>query len=72
MLKLGRVRLTFNPNPFALDSSFEQRLVINDGNIIFTGDDNTTVNLWVDVFNPIIHVEVNSAATFALRTYYES
>ena len=73
LLKLGRVRLSMSPNPFATDaSSFEQRLLINDGYIVVTGTDNTTVTLWVDVFNPVIHVEVTSSAQLNLTAALET
>ena len=58
LLKLGRVRLTFDPNPFSGDGNFEQRLAINDGHVIYTGRDNTTAKKWVDVFNPVIHLDI--------------
>ncbi|KEY63943.1 hypothetical protein S7711_11616 [Stachybotrys chartarum IBT 7711] len=70
-LKLGRIRLSFQPNPFAA-GDFEQRLLINDGYIRFTGNDNTSVNLWVDVFNPVIHVEVDSPSEIAFQALYEN
>lgn len=70
--KLGRIRLEFDPNPFS-GGTFEQRLVLNDGYVRFTGNGNTTVSLWVDVFNPIIHVEVESPETpISAKVFYES
>src|SRR5687768_1541374 len=71
MPKLGRVRLTLNPNPFE-SGAFEQRLLINDGYVRFTGNDNTTVILWVDVFNPVIHVEIVSPKKISLSALYEN
>lgn len=68
---MGRVRLAFNPNPFS-NGTFEQRLLLNDGYVRFTGNDNTTVNLWVDVFNPVIHVEINSALNIKVTASYEN
>jgi hypothetical protein len=71
LLKFGRVRLTFSPNPFN-DGAFEQRLLLNDGYVQFTGNDNTTVKLWVDVFNPVMHVEVESPKDISLDLAYEN
>lgn len=71
LLKFGRVRLEFTPNPFS-GGSFEQRLLLNDGYVRFTGNDNTTVKLWVDVFNPVIHVEIESPRNISLRLAYEN
>jgi hypothetical protein len=62
LLKLGRARLTLDPNPFALGSThFEQRLLLQDGFIQLTGSNSTIVRLWVDVFDPVIHVDFSSA-----------
>ncbi|KAL2202166.1 hypothetical protein CC79DRAFT_1280853 [Sarocladium strictum] len=69
--KLGRVRLTLDPNPFE-SGDFEQRLLINDGYVRFIGNDNTTVNLWVDVFNPVIHVEIDCPNKASLTASYEN
>jgi hypothetical protein len=71
LLKLGRVRLSFQPNPFNYDS-FEQRLLLNSGYVQFTGKDNTTAKIWVDVFNPVVHVEINSPEKIALKLAYEN
>lgn len=61
LLKLGRVRLSMQPNPFATDAKvFQQRLLINDGYIEFLGDFNTSVKIWVDVKTSGIHAEAKS------------
>ena len=71
LLKLGRVRLSFEPNPFD-DKSFEQRLLLNDGYVKYTGKDNATAKIWVDVFNPVVHIEVDSPERFAVKVAYEN
>ncbi|RKK25940.1 hypothetical protein BFJ65_g3841 [Fusarium oxysporum f. sp. cepae] len=71
LLKLGRVRLSFDPNPFD-SKSFEQRLILNDGYVKYTGEDNTTAKIWVDVFNPLVHVEVDSPEKLAVKVAYEN
>ncbi|ENH67941.1 hypothetical protein FOC1_g10005369 [Fusarium oxysporum f. sp. cubense race 1] len=71
LLKLGRVRLSFDPNPFD-SKSFEQRLLLNDGYVKYTGEDNTTAKIWVDVFNPVVHVEVDSPEKLAVKVAYEN
>ncbi|QPC76866.1 hypothetical protein HYE68_007618 [Fusarium pseudograminearum] len=70
LLKLGRVRLSFDPNPF--DSDFEQRLVLNDGYVKYTGKDNATAKVWVDVFNPVVHIEVDSPEKISVNVAYEN
>jgi hypothetical protein len=58
-VKVGRVRLTLSPNPFA--SNFRQELELASNTIRVSGKaaDGTAVQLriWVDVFQPVIHVE---------------
>ncbi|KAJ9132070.1 hypothetical protein NKR23_g11429 [Pleurostoma richardsiae] len=73
LLKLGRVRLSMSPNPFALNATpFEQHLYINDGCIVFRGADNTMVTLWVDVDTSAIHTEITSSAYLNVTTGFES
>lgn len=71
LLKLGRVRLSFQPNPFE-DTSFEQRLLLNSGYVRFTGKDNATAKIWVDVFNPVVHVEIDSPEKISMKLAYEN
>ncbi|CZS91440.1 uncharacterized protein RAG0_02066 [Rhynchosporium agropyri] len=72
MLKLGRVRLEMEPNPFVGNNSFSQTLKLNDGYILFRGAQNSTLKIWVDVFNPVIHVELQSSKDVALNATYEN
>src|SRR5687767_6896203 len=71
LLKLGRVRLSFDPNPFD-DKSFEQRLLLNDGYVRYTGKNKATAKIWVDVFNPVVHVEVDSPKDISVKVSYEN
>ncbi len=58
-VKMGRVRITFSPNPFT--GKFRQELRLVDNSIHISGQaiDGTDVKLcvWVDVFQPVVHVE---------------
>lgn len=69
LLKLGRVRLKLSPNPFDEGSVFKQELVLKDGYVKITGSKaglNTEVKVWVDVFKPVVHLDVKSnQKTFA-------
>ncbi len=56
MLKLGRVRIHFDDNPFS--SGFRQELHLENGTIVVNGAD-LTVRLWVEVFRPVIHIETS-------------
>ena len=65
MLKAGRVRIGFGADPFA--AAFLQELVLTDGTIRIEGQapqGNTSIRLWVDAHNPVVHIEL--AATYAL------
>ncbi|WP_243348063.1 DUF5703 domain-containing protein [Parabacteroides sp. FAFU027] len=68
MLKLGRVRLNLNPNPFS-GNDFMQTLQLEKGRVKITGG-GTDVLIWVDVFRPVVHLEVKSPkAVDAIATY---
>lgn len=68
MLKQGRVRLNLSPNPFS-GKDFVQVLKLEEGRVKVSGR-GTQVTLWVDVFRPVVHVDVKSGrAIDALVTY---
>ena len=78
-LKLGRFRIQLNPNPFEEESLFRQELKLSDGYIqIDAGKDNkqnaikARVRLWVDVFHPVVHVDVKSNKNTEVTVFYES
>ena len=62
-VKMGRVRVTLSPNPFARD--FRQELRLADNSIHVSGRvaDGSEVKLriWVDAFQPVVHVEGQSS-----------
>lgn len=73
-LKLGRVRIKLSPNPFS-DTNFKQQLSLQDGSVIINGKNgnlSTRVKLWVDVYRPVIHVEINSNQPVKAEAAYES
>ncbi|GAA3597527.1 DUF5703 domain-containing protein [Flavivirga amylovorans] len=75
MLKHGRVRMNVEPNPFEDGDSFSQKLVLEDGNIIIKakkGGHEITMNLWVDVFHPVVHIETESTIPVEVTASYES
>ncbi|MFL9830158.1 DUF5703 domain-containing protein [Flavobacterium sp. ST-87] len=71
LLKLGRVKVSLSPNPFQGKDGFKQELFLKEGNIKIS-QNGTTVKLWVDVFNPVIHVEVGSKTPTEMKVAYES
>lgn len=68
--KLGRVRLKMTPNPFD-SNDFVQELNLKNGNLTITSGKNS-IEFWVDVSRPIIHVEINSATNTDLEVSYEN
>lgn len=73
-LKLGRVRVKLSPNPFE-GKDFKQELSLQTGAVNIQGSHNgvkANIKVWVDVFNPIIHVEVNGNKAIETEAAYES
>lgn len=73
-LKLGRVRLKLSPNPFGEDG-FKQELHLQNGFVTLSGINDklsVEVKLWVDVFQPVIHVDVESNQKISTVAAYES
>lgn len=68
--KLGRIRLNFVPNPFA--GTFLQKLKLKESEVVFVGDNGFKLKLWVDVFQPIVHVEMVSDIPVQIKANYES
>lgn len=70
LLKLGRVRLHLSDAGF--NQTFSQQLTLKDGSVTFRGANNTVVRLWVDVFHPVIHVEMTSGKAQNATLSYEN
>jgi len=63
LLKLGRIRMHFEPNPFAAGLAFEQRLVLREGRIKIAAGDvgrRLDLELFVDAERDVIHVSGRS------------
>ncbi|MFH6962708.1 DUF5703 domain-containing protein [Flavobacterium plurextorum] len=71
LLKLGRVKITLTPNPFKDNEGFRQELVLKDGYIIIA-QNNAKIKLWVDVFKPVIHIDLESKTSLKMTASYES
>ncbi|HEX2907767.1 MAG TPA: DUF5703 domain-containing protein, partial [Phototrophicaceae bacterium] len=72
--KLGRVRLKCSPNAFT-GAVFRQELDLETGSITISGQNGThtaAVHLWVDVFAPVIQVEVASNQPIKVEAIYEN
>jgi hypothetical protein len=74
LLKLGRVRLRLSPNPFA-GQQFQQQLILKDGSGRVEGTNGklkANVVLWVDVFRPVIHLDIESNQAITAEATYEN
>lgn len=75
-LKMGRFRIQLSPNPFAEENAFRQELKLENGYIEIeskTGEkQNALIKLWVDVFSPVVHIDVESAEETEVKVAYES
>jgi hypothetical protein len=74
LLKAGRIKLNLSPNPFA-GKSFKQELKLKDGYVQLAGADaqlNAIVKIWVEVFRPVVHIEVEASEKVITEASYES
>jgi hypothetical protein len=74
LYKLGRVRIRLAPNPFT-GAHFNQKLILHDGCISITANkagDTSEIAIWVDVFRPVIHIELKSSIERTVSATYES
>jgi len=74
LLKLGRVRIKLSPNPFD-GQEFQQQLVLKEGRVNIkasNGKLTANISIWVDVFRPVINVDINSNQVVTTEATYES
>lgn len=70
MLKLGRVRLRLSSGPVGV-RGFKQELRLLEGSVRIH-DEHTDIDIWVDVFNPVVHVSVKHDQPVKVTAIYES
>ena len=70
-LKQGRFRLRRSPNPFKENKSFRQELNMNDGYVEVEAE-GAQIQFWVDVFHPVIHVEIANSQPLHTEVSYEN
>ena len=70
-LKQGRFRLRLSPNPFKETKDFRQELKLKDGYVEVEAG-GTQIQFWVDVFHPVIHVEIANAQPLKTEVSYEN
>ncbi len=78
-LKMGRFRLKLNPNPFKGETSFRQELKLSEGYIEIeskkkegSSTETALLKLWVDVFNPVVHIDVEAGQNTEVTIAYEN
>jgi len=71
LLKQGRFRIRLFPNPFKSPVDFRQELKLNDGSVEISAN-GTTVLLWVDIFHPVVHVNIQSKHKVSSEFRYEN
>lgn len=70
LVKLGRVRVTLTPNPFAAGAALSQTLHLQDGAVEITagtGAAQVMLRVWVDANHPVVRVESTSAQAVAMK-----
>lgn len=70
LLKLGRVRVSLEPNPFVHSVSFTQTLKLETGEVELRAGNNF-VRIWVDANRSAAHVQVQTEAPAKLRATSE-
>lgn len=71
LLKQGRIRIQLTPNPFTDSTRFRQTLKLNKGYIEIVSKE-TKIELWTDVYKPVVHVEIDSKKAFTSKISYEN
>ncbi|WP_443947332.1 DUF5703 domain-containing protein [Pedobacter sp. AW1-32] len=74
LLKLGRIKLKFSPNPFE-GKTFKQELILKDGYAQISGVEgklSIQLKVWAEVFNPVVHLETKSNQNIITEAIYES
>jgi len=76
LLKLGRVRVRLSPNPLAESGTFRQEFDVAESCIRISGETKDAgrveILMWVDVFRPVVHVEVEAAKPVTLHVAFET
>jgi alpha-L-fucosidase 2 len=69
LLKIGRTRIHFSPNPFAAGAPFQQKLDFYHGELDITAGQagaQVSVRVWIDADQPVIRVEANGPQPFTM------
>jgi hypothetical protein len=75
LLKLGRIRISVSPNPFAKGRPFRQSLILREGRIEISAGEpgrEVVISLFVDAHGPNVFVECVSSAPVAIAAAVEN
>lgn len=75
LIKVGRIRVSLSPNPFANTTGFRQELKLREGALeISVGPDGkkSRLRLWVDANHPVVQVEAACAEHVHMKVAMES
>ena len=64
LLKLGRIRVKFDPTLYQEGANFRQVLDLKTGSInvdVSVGDLKRSIRFWIDANRPVVHVEIQSS-----------
>ncbi len=74
LLKVGKVRVHFEPNPFAGGQPFLQTLSLSEGTMVVEAGEGARkvhVALWVDALHPVVQVTAESVAPLEATAFVE-
>lgn len=76
LLKMGRVRVSINPSPFAEGGTFSQELKLREGLVEIRAEmpekNSATIRIWVEVDRPMVHAEIETSEESTVQATYES
>lgn len=74
MLKAGRIRVKFFPNPFE-GGTFRQQLHLNGGYVLVEGESKgvkASIRIWADISMPVAHVDISTNKRISIEVAYEN
>ncbi len=66
LMKVGLVRVSLSPNPYAEGKPLLQELKLHEGDIEIR-EGKTLLRVWVDANHPVIHIEMNSGQPLTMK-----
>lgn len=71
LVKVGRVRVSLAPSPFAGNPTFRQTLHLGAGEVLLTSD-RGSVRIWVDANAPVVRVEASTTEPVVTQVALET